>query len=91
VVLLKKNQRQLDDSLYAELLARVRSGQCMRRAVSPNEPTDHQILSSRVLSRLAATDPKVWDLFSDAPVMVGLKVIRDAVNDVLLRRAAARL
>lgn len=79
-----ENQRQLDDPSYAELLARVRSGKAI-------PSTDHATLSSRILSRLATTDPSAFDRFSDAPVIVGLRTVRDDANEILLHQAALKL
>ncbi|KIM23130.1 hypothetical protein M408DRAFT_77987 [Serendipita vermifera MAFF 305830] len=88
VVILQKNQRQRDDPLYASLLGRVRSGSCFVDKNNPNERSDHSILSGRVLSRLTSADSI---LFSDAPIVVGRRAIRDPLNNLLLRSAAQKL
>ena len=79
VVLLKKNQRQADDQAYAELLNRVRCGECIETARS-REQSDHQILQSRCIDRILNADPHGLQRFEDAPIIVGRKRVRDLLN-----------
>ena len=79
VVLLKINQRQAQDTEYAELLSRVRTGNAssMDRA---GHKSDFALLKSRYADRLASIDRGNWDMFRDAPVIVGRRKLRDLLN-----------
>jgi ATP-dependent DNA helicase PIF1 len=91
VVLLRKNQRQADDPVYASLLARVRAGECTGHKVDKNGLSDYDILKKRVLSSMADSDPSVYTVFQDAPIIVGARVLRDEVNHQRLYQHAHRL
>jgi PIF1-like helicase len=91
VVLLRKNQRQADDPVYALLLARVRAGECTMHKVSQNGLSDYDLLRKQVLSSMAVSDPSVYTVFQDAPVIVGARVLRDEVNHQRLYQHAHRL
>jgi ATP-dependent DNA helicase PIF1 len=88
VVKLVKNLRQKDDLEYAELLARLQIGDC--RAGTDADTVDIQLLRNRQLSNLAQIDPAALIDFRDAPIIVGNRTIRDALNSVLIDRHARR-
>ena len=83
VVLLKQNQRQSGDKAYADLLSRVRAGECNRRA-EVGSVSDYVTLQTRYLDRIAANEPTVLQQFIDAPIIVGRKRVRDLLNLRLL-------
>ena len=83
VVLLKQNQRQAGDQLYANLLKRVRVGECINRTVC-GKLSDYHILQSRLIVRLFADNPVQLLAFNNAPIIVGRKRIRDLLNLRLL-------
>jgi ATP-dependent DNA helicase PIF1 len=91
VVLLCKNQRQADDPDYAALLDRVRSGTCISRILPGGSATDVSILNARILSSMEKSDPHIHATFEDAPVIVGLKDLRDEVNRQRVLEVAQRL
>ena len=80
VVKLTKNQRQRDDPTYADLLSRVRVGQCQARPVDSHRQSDVDILFKRIAHRILQHDPTSLREFADAPVIVGSKALRDAIN-----------
>jgi len=84
VVYLKKNQRQSADPLYAEFLSRLRIGKCTRKK-APGEKDDLDYIQSRVLSNLEGRGlHREMQEFYNAPVIVGSRVLRDAVNARLI-------
>ncbi|KAJ3517880.1 hypothetical protein NMY22_g13870 [Coprinellus aureogranulatus] len=94
VVLLKQNKRQGGDPVLAELLDRVRSNTCLDREGRPISfhgfsAMDH--LRRREISYVVMHAPDTLQLFVDAPVIVGSKTIRDALNACLLNAHATRL
>jgi ATP-dependent DNA helicase PIF1 len=94
VVQLVKNQRHEKDPEYAEFLDRMRKGECIQRYHHPmpfGPESDLDYLRSRELSAIARTDPQSLSLFNDAPVIVGSKFVRDAVNTMLIGYHARRL
>ena len=80
VVKLTKNQRQRDDPAYADLLSRVRVGQCNTRVGETSQRSDLETLFGRIAHRVLQRSPEELHLFADAPVIVGSKVLRDAIN-----------
>ena len=89
VVLLKQNQRQSGDRTYADLLGRVRAGECSRQPRSAGE-SDYNTLQSRYLDRLIANDADAMGQFINAPIIVGRKRVRDLLNlRILDHRAKA--
>ena len=81
VVQLTKNQRQASDPQYGDLLSRVRTGQGrMRPNVHSGELSDVDILSRKTLQQVAQDDPASLQEFGDAPVIVGRRTLRDAIN-----------
>ena len=89
VVILRKNQRQQGDALYAELLARIRLGQC-RGPSGPQDQGDIGILRGRELSRIAYQDRSELHQFRDAPIIVGRKKLRDLLNARMIQHHARR-
>ncbi len=87
VVILRKNQRQSGDPQYAALLARIREGHSgnARRA---NTADDYALLSSRLLQNF---DSATMARFRDAPIIVGVKTVRDPLNERLLKHDAHKL
>ena len=79
VVLLKVNQRQAQDRLYADLLERLRKGEC-KLADRAGTVSDYALLRTRYADRIPANDPTSFDKFNRAPVIVGRKNIRDLLN-----------
>ncbi len=89
VVKLTKNQRQLSDPQYAELLGRTRLG--LGRAFGDlvtGELSDVDILHRRMLTQVAQDDPGSLRQFQDAPVIVGTKVLRDVINARIIYQKA---
>ncbi len=81
VVKLMKNQRQSADPVYADLLARVRVGEGRDRP-SPDtgNQSDVDILYRRITHQVAKEEPDSLKNFRDAPIIVGTKALRDALN-----------
>jgi hypothetical protein len=83
VIELQKNMRQSGDQMYASLLNRVRMGHATSRFshLSSGGPSDVEIIANRELGILKGTCQDLSQ-FKDAPVIVGTKAIRDAINRV---------
>ncbi len=81
VVILQKNQRQSKDAPYSNLLSRVREG---RSGVAryTGSAYDFRTLQKRLIQNF---DRASCSRFVDAPVIVGRKVVRDALNCRLLQ------
>ncbi len=81
VVMLRKNQRQSKDAPYSEMLSRVREG---RSGLARYQGTayDFRVLQKRLIQNF---DGPTCSRFVDAPVIVGRKSIRDALNRRLLQ------
>ncbi len=81
VVILRKNQRQSKDAPYCNLLGRVREG---RSGIVRFQGTayDFRQLQSRLLQNF---DKPSCSRFLNAPVIVGRKAVRDALNRRLLQ------
>lgn len=79
VVILRKNHRQHEDPTYADILSRIRIGECAA-ALRNGTANDNAILQSRLLHRLHISDPIYSATFQDAPIIVGRKRIRDILN-----------
>ena len=79
VVLLKLNQRQSQDNVYAELLSRVRRGEARTISTLANS-TDYAVLKTRYADRVTSIDPASLSAFRDAPIIVGRKRLRDLLN-----------
>jgi hypothetical protein len=91
VVLLRKNQRQAADPTFASLLGRVGSGEAIPQSRRNSCYSDYSILSDRLLRRLRTLDTSLASVFEEAPVIVGLRKIRDPVNNAKLHRAASKI
>ncbi len=87
VVLLRKNQRQLNDEGYSNLLARVRLGQSGNARLK-RTAFDFRTLQTRLLQNFT---PETCLRFAGAPFIVGRKTVRDALNNQLVQYHAARL
>ncbi len=81
VVMLRKNQRQRNDAPYSNLLSRVREG---RSGDARYEGTayDFRVLQRRLIQNF---DRASCSRFLNAPVIVGRKAVRDALNRRLLQ------
>lgn len=94
VVKLTKNHRHHEDPDYASLLDRIRIG-----LSRPNSSTflhstctdDLAFLRAREISRIADCDPESLAEFRDAPVIVGSREVRDAINAKYVAFHARRL
>lgn len=84
VVILRRNQRQSTDPAYSALLSRVREGHS-GAARDMGTAYDYNTLQTRLLQNM---DPDVASAFRDAPIIVGLKSIRDPLNDRILQHHA---
>ena len=87
VILQKKNGGSQTTPLYASLLMRVCSRSCFVDENNPNGRPHRPMLSDRILSSLSSAKSI---LFSGAPIIVGLRAVRDPLN-TLLRDAAQRM
>jgi ATP-dependent DNA helicase PIF1 len=83
VIELRKNMRQSEDSLYADLLNRIRAGKATSPANSNSHcnSSDTAIIADRELGVLKGRGTDL-SRFRDAPIIVGSKAIRDANNRV---------
>ena len=80
VVVLTKNQRQKEDPVYADLLSRVRVGQCRARPDNHAQQSDVDVLFKRVAHGVLRRGATELQQFADAPVIVGSKALRDVIN-----------
>ncbi len=80
VVMLRKNQRQSTDAPYSDLLSRVREGRS-GDARYKGTAYDFRVLQKRLIQNF---DIQTCTRFVDAPVIVGRKATRDALNWRLL-------
>lgn len=96
VVILKKNVRQEGDPVYSKLLNRVRIGKSHSTAAAKQggsttrDLSDLDVLRSRQLSNIIANCPEEAEGFSDAPVIVGTRRLRDAINAKMIRHHSAK-
>ncbi|KAJ8473925.1 hypothetical protein ONZ51_g7564 [Trametes cubensis] len=90
VVKLTKNQRQLSDPEYAELLDRVRTGTA-REKWDPKSSTksDVDVLYGRIMEHVFRDSSVTMSDFADAPIIVGSKALRDALNARIIAHKAA--
>ena len=89
VVELVRNQRHARDPEYAAFLSRLRVGECLR-PVDGGYNGDLNYISTRLLSNLVGK-PLELVKFRDAPIIVGSKLLRDALNAKLIAYHARRL
>ncbi len=87
VVILRRNQRQSGDLAYSELLARIREGHS-GNARKANHFDDYSTLHTHLLQNF---DVETAARFRDAPIIVGIKSVRDPLNDRILRHHARRI
>ncbi|KAJ8473524.1 hypothetical protein ONZ51_g7821 [Trametes cubensis] len=89
VVKLTKNQRQSADPGYADLLARVREGKATSRGDVPvGGQNDVEVLYRRLMQNVGESDASSFRDFKDAPIIVGNKALRDALNARLIAHRA---
>jgi molybdopterin/thiamine biosynthesis adenylyltransferase len=79
VVKLTRKQRQKDDIEFGELLGRICSRQA-RCKTSECPISNYETLSSRTIENLIKKNPGTQYEFEDAPIIVGRKVVRDAIK-----------
>ncbi|KAJ3549401.1 hypothetical protein NMY22_g893 [Coprinellus aureogranulatus] len=94
VVLLRQSKRHAKDPLFGEILQRIRTNTNIMkdgRLQTFEGKTIIEHLRQRELTRVFASNPSELHLFQDAPVIVGSKIIRDALNACLLVAHAKRL
>lgn len=94
VVKLVKNHRHDEDRDYANLLDRIRLGQCRPNSALFQDSLctdDLEFLRRREISRIVDLDPESLLTFRDAPVIVGSRSVRDAVNAKYVAFHARRL
>ncbi|PPQ74557.1 hypothetical protein CVT26_007815 [Gymnopilus dilepis] len=80
IVELKKNCRHASDPKYSNFLSRLRVGKCFSITNNAEGLDDYAYLQNRLLTRIQEENPAELASFSDAPVIVGLKSLRDALN-----------
>lgn len=101
VVELKKNVRQNNDACYSALLNRLRIGQC-NAAFADAKHVDHYpctneglndytILYNRLLQNLLRSSIDTVKQFSDAPIIVGRKNLRDFLNIRIIAHKARQM
>ncbi len=90
VVMLKWNQRQTGDPIYAALLERIRVGACVVDKTS-GSLSDLELLRSRELSRIRRDGVEDLVKFCNAPIIVGRKKVRDLLNLRLMAHHARSL
>lgn len=96
VVKLIKNQRHGTDPVFASVLDRLRVGESSSQATiididGHSLVRDLDYLRNRELSKLVGHSPESLPTFRDAPVIVGSRDIRDAINVKLIAYHAKRL
>lgn len=87
VVILKQNRCQKNDRGYSQLLDRIRVGRSYQTMMRKTD-ADVDILRDRQLSHIAQTKPDDLLNFADAPVIVGTRKIRDAINAHMITQHA---
>jgi ATP-dependent DNA helicase PIF1 len=88
VIELKQNWRAKDDAPFVDMLNRIRMGKARRVTPSSEQPSDYDILKTRLLSELKQNSPQEFHAFNDAPIVVTKKVLRDAINESKARSFA---
>ncbi|KAF5313723.1 hypothetical protein D9611_010075 [Ephemerocybe angulata] len=94
VVLLRIAKRQEGDSVFLEILDHVRNRSCTDNRgvqIRIQGKTIFELLRERELSQVASSEPNQLSLFEDAPVIVGNKETRDALNAAMLAAHASRI
>ena len=90
VVLLKINQRQAGDKVYADMLSRIRVGQA-KTSDADGTPTDSTALKARYANQLDANSVGNLTMFHNSPIIVGRKKLRDLLNLRIMVHYANRL
>jgi ATP-dependent DNA helicase PIF1 len=100
VIILKNNERAKKDKPFINLLSRVREGCAWKNQKSsvmhqdkPEENYqmgDYETLLSRRLQLLVNNDKSTMDQFKHAPIVVGEKVFRDALNNKIVQSFAKK-
>ncbi|KAG1880086.1 hypothetical protein F4604DRAFT_1879937 [Suillus subluteus] len=73
VIELKQNWRAKDDAAFVDMLNRIRVGKTRRVASTGEQPSDYDVLKSRLLSELKQSSPEEFIVFNNAPVVVTKK------------------
>ncbi|KAJ3540727.1 hypothetical protein NMY22_g4175 [Coprinellus aureogranulatus] len=92
VVLLRQNNRQKSDPVYGAVLTNIRS-RYWANPISDRVWTEMmymEYLQSRLISRVAKESPVELAGFADAPVVVGHRILRDAINVKLIQYHSMR-
>ncbi|EAU91812.2 hypothetical protein CC1G_04579 [Coprinopsis cinerea okayama7 len=93
VVILTSNQRQKTDPTFARALELIRMRRCydsLGHSEIINETPIYEYLRNRELVRVARENPESLRAFLDAPVIVGSKLLQDALNAKLVKFNADR-
>jgi len=88
IIELVKNQCHAEDVHYAEFLSRLRIGECVSK--SSTTLSDLEYIRSRLIDNLSK-DQEILCSFSDAPIIVGSKALRDVLNVKLVHYHATRM
>lgn len=93
VIILKENWRQKSDPQYAGILGRIREGHSCKygHCDSPSKTcnqVDFEKLLSRSLESANGLPKSEWATFAAAPIIVGTKSIRDALNEIKVKHHA---
>jgi hypothetical protein len=73
VIELKQNWRAKDDAPFVDMLNRIWMGKARRVTPSSEQPSDYDILKTRLLSELKQNSPQEFHAFNDAPIVVTKK------------------
>lgn len=87
VVELVKNERNSGDPEYASFLSRLRVGACLRPR--NDGPSDLDYIMTRLMEN-QVSNVSVMEEFRDAPIIVGIKSLRDLLNVKLVKYHARR-
>ena len=100
VVILQKNEHAKTDPKFINLLARIRKGIAWNGETNhtPRQRqdgdnyalSDYETLLTRRLPLLIKNDKTVSTKFKDAPIVVGEKVLRDALNYIIVQNFATK-
>ena len=101
VVVLKKNLHVKNNNPFVNLLSCVCEGQAWNGHKDMSDTqvgtgenyivSDYETLLSRCLQVLVQNDPKSVIKFKDAPIVVGEKVLRDALNNKIVEELGGRI
>lgn len=90
IMLLKERKRHKDDLPYAEMLDRIRVGEChqYRPGSRQDKLSDLDILQKRQLSYIGQHNSAHLQEFHDAPVIVGTRKVKDIINAKMIKHYA---